>query len=312
MHLFLSPYEISARSPAAMFALLVADPEGGAVTFLPKPLEGDGSEQIAVALRDVPRFGQFMESWRWTQPLWHAGVLSRQHRGESPLEDIRLLSRRVAESPELAPLRSIIGRDVFDTPVTFLDSVSRDLMRGGADPAVCVPMNAGIEQFAARLGLPLVRSAPESASADRIARPGLVRFTASVLLGAPGETLLSVRESLVNELADFRHALSSCLAGASHVTNEALTIAARSLNEAFRRSLPQWMSGEVGELGRVKPALVLVTARPLGVDAALGAALDALLRVRVANGSSRAQESALAPRSGLILSVKSTPWDLSA
>ncbi len=312
MRLFISPYEISARSPAAMLALLLADSAGGAVTLLPRPLEGEGAEHVGAALRTIPRFGQFMDTWRWTQPLWNEGVLSRAERGESPLDDVRDLARRLGGDPGLAGLRRLIQQDLFESPEHFLDSLSRDLMRGGADPSVCIPMNAGFERFAARMGLPMVQTARDSAIADRLARPAVGRFSASILLGAEGDILLSMRADLAAELGRLRAALSAALESSARNGGPELGAASRELNEAFRERLAGWSRGELGELGRVRPALVLVTARPLGVHEALMAALGTLLRTTDLPGDSRPQSPDLVPQTGLVLTVRPTPWDLSS
>jgi hypothetical protein len=291
-----SPYHLTTRELPAMCALLLADQ---VVTLMPVPQAGTSREDIAEAVERSPRYLRFMESWRWTIPLWQAGVVASSYRGDEVSCELAGLHHRLSVEEELAPLRSLMQKQCGATPEELLDAVSADILKGGPDPGINIPIAAAIDAFAVRHGLPVARSAATSIAQRAEARLGrrLFTFAAPVVLRASGARMMELRARLLPELGALRERLGSALRGACERNGEVgasacapapLGEAARALGRAFDAAGPL-ISGDDDEGRRVMHGYASITAAAVPEDVVLRSSLAAVRAV------GRAEAGAAAP-----------------
>lgn len=195
-----SPYHLTTREPAAMAALLLARQ---VVTLLPTPLEGAGSSREAMAAaRRVPTYRALVESWSWTQPLWEAQVLTSHVEGKSPAQDMFEVGQKIAGEAALGPLRQFTNEQFFDDDREYLGALAADLLKGGPDPGISVPLAAGLDRFAARHNLSIARSAPQSLAqrAEATLATDVQTVVVPILLQASALRLLHAREVMADML----------------------------------------------------------------------------------------------------------------
>ncbi len=315
--LILSPYDLSARSPAAMAALLLAD---HAVTLRPTPFEGTSRAAVADAVDASPRYLRFMESWRWTGPLWRGDpVLSAHHRDAEPFEEIRRVASLVEDDPALAVLRPLVESTLFHDGSAYLDAVSRDLL-GGGDPGVGIPLRAGLERFAARHALPIVRCSAGSMT-DKLglslAKP-VAKIDLPLMLDAGGEDLVALRTVLARDLRALRRQLRRLLSGDADAVADVVN-AAREFESRFRALAGDFEPHRGGEPSRrpARPAMVSLTIALYPSDTTLRSASAAMIaatgqRPKPPSGSATATTrapSALALGPFWALDVRVLPWD---
>ncbi len=292
-----------------MAALLLAD---RVVTMMPSPLAGPDRDRAEAAAGRVPRYLSLLKTWEWTVPLWEAGVLSSALRGDDPVEDVRTAYRRIEQDERYAPLRPLMRPGLFDTDEGYLDSISRDLLKGGPDPAICVPVSAAMDRFACRHGLMSLRSEATSVAQRAEERLGERAFALAVpvLLRAGGRCLLEARERLKEQLGSLRHAIGGAMRESparvnGHAGKPApLSQAARAYAEAFERCLADLarVNGQTDDECRVVPGTVALIGLRLPIDAVLRSSVAAY---EAAAGST--SRSARSP-SGLAI-VEQDPLD---
>ena len=190
-----------------MAALLLGNP---VVTLLPSPAGEVNQDRLRSAVCAAPRYLKFMESWAWSRELWDAGIISSVHHGQDAASDVRDAWSRIVSDAALSSLRPFMREDLFEDEHHYLDAVANDVLRGGPDPAICVPVNAGLDRFAAIHGLVVARSAPKSVAQKaeiELATRGFA-LVLPVLLQASSQRVLLARELLADVLGDLRDALS--------------------------------------------------------------------------------------------------------
>jgi hypothetical protein len=200
MRIVVSPYHLTTREPAAMAALLLARE---VVTLLPAPLDGSGSSSSALAAaRRVPTYRAFVESWAWTQPLWQSGLLTSNIEGDSPAHDMFDVGQKIAAEEALGPLRQFTHEEFYDDERRYLGALAADLLKGGPDPGISVPLAAGLDRFGARHGMTIARSAPVSLAQKAEATLATQSSSAVVpiLLQASAQRILHAREVLADAL----------------------------------------------------------------------------------------------------------------
>lgn len=187
-----------------MAALLLAE---RAVTFMPAPR--GSREAIEQAAAGSPEYLRFMEAWSWSVPLWEAGVLGSALHGDDALGDMHTAWRQLSDDERYAPLRPLARTGLFESEREYLEAVSRDLLKGGPDPGISLPLAAGIDRFAARRGLVVMRSAPTSVSqrAESLLGRRVFAMAAPIIVQASAEKLLDVRELLADELEELAAAI---------------------------------------------------------------------------------------------------------
>jgi hypothetical protein len=280
MQVVVSPYHLTTREPAAIAAFLLAT---RVVTMLPAPFNGTAREHVARLTARIPTYLDFMQSWRWTIPLWNEGVVC-SHVGDSDaVEDVRAVCARIATEERYSSLRHLMKPELFDTEEGYLDAVARDVLKAGPDPAISVPLAAGIDRFAIRHGLIVARSEPSSVvqrAEERLGRRALA-VAVPVLLQASGQRILDARRTLEPELAELRSALGTFaeepLEGDDAADAQAdLAVAARAYASAFTDAREELLAPDDDEDSRVIEGTVAVTGLRLPGDAALTSSTAAM------------------------------------
>ncbi len=213
----LSPYHLATREPPAMAALVLGT---RSVTLMPHPASGTSRESVMLAVRRSPRYLRLMEAWRWSVPLWRSGVISTGAGGEQAGEGLAGVYGDIRNDPALSELRPLTRAAEAlsdDRPEAFLDALSADLLRGGPDPGLCIPLNAALERFSGRHGLIVVRGAAASVAQRAEARLGVRVFTFGLpmLVQADAHRLLLLRNDLETPLRAVRAAVARSFAAGS-------------------------------------------------------------------------------------------------
>jgi len=282
MLLAISPYHLTTREPVAMASLLLAQ---GVVTMLPAPLEGQDRARVERAAANVPNYVRLMESWRWSVPLWREGVIGGSIEGQEPIEDVRRAYRRIGEEPRFGPLRAFMKRELFESEEMYLDAVSRDVLRAGPDPGITVPVTAGLDAYASRMGLGVARSDPASVVQKAEARLGtrVLSIALPVLVQGSANRLLLARQQLDEALAPLRQAMGELIiAPSSDHQRDAVgevAITAREYGVAFAEASRDILNQDVDDDDddpRGVEGTVAITGLILPPDAALRASVAAL------------------------------------
>jgi hypothetical protein len=269
-----SPYHLTTRETPAMAALLLAD---RVVTLLPEPGGQDRRAAAEHSARRIPRYLSFLQSWEWSLPLWESGVITGSVDDDDASKDVGEVRRRILADDRFADLRPLIGQDLSDNPECYLDAVAADLLKGGPDPALCVPIAAALDRFAVRHGAGVARSEPASVAQRAEERLGERLFTIGVpvLLQAGGRVILRARQVLGPELSPLRRALGVAAEHAGADTLAHLRLAARTYAEAFERHRFALTAPDQDDDARVVAGTVVIVGARLPIDAVLRSSLAA-------------------------------------
>lgn len=304
MIIALSPYHLTSREVPAFAALPLGE---RVVTLLPGPA-APGAREAQLAAHRSPAFLRFTQTWSWSLPLWEEGVLSADLEGDSPAADMLDVVRRIAEDEALAPLRPLMRDELFESEDAFLHALSADVLKGGPDPAVLLPLCAGLDRFATRHGLFVARSLPVSVA--QRAEAALARPVASVavpaLVQASADRLLLARDLLEPALAPLREALDDAARAArSHAASQsmgqALQRAAADYHHAFESSLRDLLDDSALDDVRAIPGTVVLSLSILPFDAVLRSSLTAvehLVGTRAGSATTTATTLPMTPRPG--------------
>lgn len=288
MNLALSPYHLTTREAPAMVAALLGD---RVVTLLPTPFDGVGKEEVRSALRRCPRYGRLLESWRWAAALWREGVVVSTFRGEDAAGDMRAACRDIVEERRWEGFRRFLHGDLFLHEEEHLELFCADLLKGGPDPGISVPLTAGLDRFAARHGLLVVRAGARAAAerggggslaqrAEDLLGRTLFSMAVPMVLAAGGQVVLQTREYLAEELARLRASIRGAVDGTEGQAG--VREAARSYAAAFAASQGD-LVGFDDEFGhRVTGGLVRVECRRMPAESALVSTVVALRSARAA------------------------------
>ncbi len=289
MHVAISPYHLTTREAAAMASLLLAE---RAVTMLPRPGGGNGAangsrSRFVDAASEVPRYLEVMEHWQWSMPLFREGVVQAFWEGEDAAEDVRRVCGRIESDESLRDLRPLMKVDLFEDERAYLDAIARDLLKGGPDPALTVPVAAGMDRFATRHELVVARSAATSVAQKAEARMGTRLFAVAVpvLVQASADRLLEARELLLDPLEQLRMSLADVFDQArlgEPFDASFVRSAAAEYEAAFEVERDVLLEPEEDEFEpRVLSGMVSITGMTMPVDAVLRSSLEA---VRVMRG----------------------------
>ncbi|MEN0019710.1 MAG: hypothetical protein AAF747_02375 [Planctomycetota bacterium] len=209
----LSPYFLTTREPPAMAALMLADET---ITLLPTPAEGDARGNVEQAVRQAPAYYEFMESWQWSMPLWRDGIVGSVADGLDAIEDVRTVAARLRDDDRYADLRPLMRQGFFEGDDDALPYVARDLLRGGPDPAVTVPVAAGLDRFASRANGVVVRAAASSVAQKAEAKLGARIFAVAIpmLAQASAERIMEAREFLAADIEPLADAIDAACGAA--------------------------------------------------------------------------------------------------
>lgn len=213
MRIALSPYHLSTREAPAFASLLLAEE---VFTLMPVPFHGASRDDIENACRRIPRYADFLESWSWSAPLWNAGVIASAIDDDDAIEDVRDALELI--HADYASLADLINPEVFRDERAYLAAVTLDIIRGGPDPGINIPITAGLDRFAARRELIAARAEPASVvqkAEAKLATP-IARTALPVLVQAEAETIIEAREVLAVELTRLRSAIDFLVFSGGH------------------------------------------------------------------------------------------------
>jgi hypothetical protein len=275
-----SPYHLTTREPAGLAAMLLAD---RVVTLLPASSRATAEQ----AAERSAGYLDFVLSWEWSVPLWEAGTIVSVVDGEDPGADVRAAHARISSEGRFSGLRSLMRPELLESEEAYLDAVAKDLLKGGPDPAITVPLAAGLDRFALRRGAAVARSHPSSVVQLAESRLGAraFAFAAPVLLQASAARILAAREALEPELTELRGAIDAMTDPALRTNGHAATDPAERLEaaaSAYARAFDQ-MREDLLDSGadepRVIDGVVAVTGLLMPADAVLTSSLAALRRM---------------------------------
>lgn len=232
-----------------------------------------------------------MMSWQWSVPLWQAGVICSQIEGDEQglPSDVRAAFEQIAADDRYASLRTLMKPDVFDADDVYLEAVARDLLKGGPDPGITVPVAAGLDRFALRHRAAVARSAPTSVvqKAEEQLGDRLFTIVIPILLQASADRLLEARELLEPQLVALREAIDAHFmpttahngaarnGSASHAPS-GLTEAAAAYTRAFEEHREDLLAPDEDDDARIIESAAAITALSLPADAVLTSSLAAL------------------------------------
>lgn len=277
LRVVVSPYHLTTREPPAMAALLLGEV---AVTLVPAPFEAADPRGARRAAAKSPRYLEFVKSWEWTVPLWRGGVLASEWSGDDAAADMREIARRIGEEDRYAPLRTLMKGELFQSERAYLDALGADVLKGGPDPGITVPLAAGLDRFAARHGMMVARAAPASVAqrAEAKLARNVFAIALPVLLQASAERLLLARDLLGDELAALREAIDAIANADAREINAASDQLARAVAayaHAFDQAEEELTRANEDEV-RVVIGPAVLTGVMMPYDAVLRSSLDAI------------------------------------
>lgn len=313
--LTLSPYEIERSSEAACAALLLCADEAGVLVMNPGPFEPRGAEAARDLALRAPTFGRLLDRWRWTGAPWRSGLLRSAGTGRALADAIERSRAELHADPALAPLRGLLSHDATDDEARFVEAVSLDLIRGGADPAISLPLVNAAE----RLAIESESAIACGEASGMIWRPRLtgseaLSLSIPIIVGADGEDLMRWRAALDEPLASLRAALHDAMgairAGALNGERTSARLAAESYAHAFRR-ITRDHAPDAG--GRPIETTITLSASRSGLAVRQAAARLARIAPATSKGDP-ALGPAIRPASRpiVLMRVRSSAWDFGA
>ncbi|MCU0689046.1 MAG: hypothetical protein MUE97_04820 [Phycisphaerales bacterium] len=299
MQAVVSPYHLTSRESAAMAALLLAE---SVVTLLPTPpvkgeagepnaAGGETREAVAAALAACPRYGRVLRSWLELGPLFEAGVVRTLANRQDAMDDIRRAAERIDRQRELEALRSFVHDETLGGSMDALDALCADLLKGGPDPGIALPIVAGLDALALRHGLVSVRAGGGGSGGgggggsltqqveSRLGRT-VASFGVPIIAAGSGRTIMNLREGMSRELARLRGAMDDAWGSGANgaALGASVRSAAAEVTKAFRQQAPSVVRRD-DDLGRrVTEVFVSIQLRVLPADAAYRAAILAMGR----------------------------------
>lgn len=268
-----------------MAAVLLADQ---VYTLLPSP-RGTSPTTARSAADRVPEYLDMIRSWQWSQPLWEAGVvLPSVDELANPAAEMASAWKRLTTDPACASLGPLMRLDLFGSEDDYLQAVAQDVLRAGPDPGVSVPVMLGLDRYAARHALTVVRPEPSSVVQKAEQRLSVRRdrfaLVVPVLLQADADSIVIARDMLEPELEALRAAMDAAV-DALHLfpqrgdgpgpEREAWCARAREAAEryadAFDAHLPEIAACQDDDAPALMRGLVSVTLSTLPVDVVLHA-----------------------------------------
>ena len=268
-----SPYHLTTREAPALASLLLADH-----VFTLRP--GDTSGPAACAIRSSASYRELLRSWAWSEDLWREGIIRSDISGEAATDDVRRVHESITEDDRFAPLRTFLHLGMLDHERLYLEALAADVVKGGPDPGISVPIIAGLDRFAGRHGLTAARAHPTSVAekSEWTLAANRLAFGIPVFLQADAQRLLHARDVLEDVLAPLREALAarSTLTALSTPHDEAVTLAAERYAAAFDDRREDLFDGTATDEVRAIDGPVTVSSFHLPADAVLTSSLHAL------------------------------------
>lgn len=300
MDIAVSPYHLTTREAAAMAALLLGR---RVLTMLPAPVDvasstGDaggvsGMSALQAAAK-IPTYRRFVESWAWTTPLWESGVLQYSREGETLVNDMWAVTQHIDEDHECVALRHFTRKRDYPDEGAYLSAVAADLLKGGPDPGISVPVAAALDRFATRHSILVARSSgPRSTSLAQRAEAKLARpvatFSMPMLMQASAGRILHWREVLAKELSSVsaslrrlsehvaaRRAGNNDFGGMVGRDADALCEATNVLSAAAAERHEELMMGSIDDDVRAVESIATISCVPLPWNAVLTSSVRAI------------------------------------
>jgi hypothetical protein len=299
VNIVVSPYHLTTREPAAMAALLLAEK---VFTLLPASLEDPSAVAAKRVAERSPWYSRFMESWSWTIPLWEEGVLFSRWREDDLASEMRAIAERLRHEEQYLPLRPLLREQLYESDHTYLSYLGADLLKGGPDPGITVPLSAALDRFARRHECFVARgqavSVVQKAEAEFASSLGAIAVP--MLLQGSGEQVLLAREILEPQLGELRLALAEC-SGRKGDVDRHLSAAAGAYARAFDANKEELATAVDDE---IRPIIgsVVVSAVSMPADVVLRSSLIAVELL----GATAPRTKATPPSTTLPLPVRST------
>lgn len=282
MLLALSPYHLTSREPAAMAALTLAD---RVVTLIPTPAAMGDAVAVRAAAERSARFVELLETWRWSTPLWDADLVASAFEDEDARSDVEQVIGEIETDPTLADLQHMFPARARSHPgetaeESVLNAIARDLLRAGPNPAISIPVAAGLDRFAARHDLIAVRAAGPSLAqvAESRLATRLFRIAVPILTQASAERLLEARTALLTPLEQLRDALNEAIVG---IEQHHARTAGAEYTDAFEAEREALLRPEADDsMARVRADTVVIEGVRLPHDAVLASSLTAARKAR--------------------------------
>jgi hypothetical protein len=236
--LAISPYHLTTREVPAMAALLLGD---HVVTLLPEPATGTSRDDVDRAVNASPRYIRLLDSWRWASPLFKSRVIESMVNGVTPFAEFEGVVHDIEAEESLTPLRPMAKLIRSLDPAAFLDLLSADILRGGPNPSMSIPVAAALDRFSlandyisVRAGATSVAQRAESKLSRR-----LFNISAPFLLRAGGTRLSRARQALEDPLQELRIAVLRVFQAATSAQPDASEAASRAV-QALRAVADQY------------------------------------------------------------------------
>lgn len=276
MKVVVSPYHLTTREAPAMAMILLAEK---VFTLLPASFEDPSSGASKRAAARSPWYSRFVESWSWTVPLWEEGVLASQLDEDDAAADMRHVADRIKNDEQFLALRPLMRDQLYESEHTYLSSLGADLLKGGPDPGITVPLSAALDRFARRHVCGVARAQPVSVvqRAEASFARKLFAVAIPVLLQASADHVLFARELLEPQLQPLR----SCIARLIEARGEGAFDAAElsALAADYARAFDEHstdLRGTADDEVRVVAGSVVVNAVAMPADVVLRSSLVAV------------------------------------
>lgn len=302
MRIVASPYHLTTREAPLMVALLLADQ---VVTLLPAAPQGGAAGARAVAGQSAS-YRELVRSWSWAEELWREGLLSGSCDARTAVEDVRDIAAAINDHPSIAPLRPLLHDRLFERESAYLEALAADILKGGPDPGITVPVAAGLDRFAARHEAFVMRAHPTSLAqrAETHLMGPRVTTIIPAILQADASRIMQAREALARPLATLRASLTSCMKGPTPMHAESAKVAADSYAHAFSSLLQEFSRDSTSDDVRFIVGDVALTCSSLPADAVLRSSVTAIAAVSPSRRAALAtEEPALAPSIGPAVSI---------
>lgn len=308
LDLALSPYHLATREAPAMLALILGD---RIVTLMPRPTRGQSREGVRETVEAAPRYLRLMESWRWSAPLWRSGVIASAYQGEDASSELEGVYADIDSSAALTSLRPLVrsaAKRAAESPDQSLDLIAADVLKGGPDPGINIPITAAVDRFAVRHECCVVRGGVASLAQRAESRLGrrAFAFAMPILLRAGGGRLERLRIDLAPSLADLRGAILRCVQASIASEPDAdmqraacrVQDAAAAFAAAFNDWAPLGATGDDENRERVVPGYVSVSGMVMPADAALRSSRAAMRAMHGLSAGDPADDDADEPIAG--------------
>ncbi len=249
-----------------------------AVTLVPTPVGARGRGDLERAAARLPRYRELVDRLSWSRHLFEREVAATHVAGEDALADVVGIWSRIEHEDEWTPLRSWMRWSLVEQPEPLLDALCSDMLRGGPDPGISVPVAAGTDHFAGRFGLIVARSHPKSLAqrAEGAFARTIASWSMPVLLQADAKRIVHARDALAPELDALRAAVEAAVSGSGAASE--LRQASRDYGSRFAETETQLLADQDDEVRPVAGAVALsLVAMPR--DVSLRSSADAAAAV---------------------------------